>query len=176
LNLISITGPESTGKSSLAQALADHYGADWVPEYAREYLAFLDRPYEFDDIARIAEGQLQKEKQMSETNPTYLFCDTDMLVCKIWSEFKFNRVDPLIDRMMSEHRYDLYLLCDIDIPWAADPLREHPDRRRELYDLYFSTLKALEVPFEVISGQGEERTLQAILAIDKTFKVNNLQK
>lgn len=167
---ISITGPESTGKSSLAKALAEHFGTSWVPEYAREYLNSLDRPYEFGDIVQIARGQYFSEKKIKDKVKDYLFCDTDMLVCKIWSEFKYGRVDPWIAKMAMEHRYDLYLLCDIDLPWVQDPMREHPHRRKELFDLYLSELRGMPVRFEVISGTGDERISNAISAIERTFR------
>lgn len=169
MNLISITGPESTGKSSLAQALAKHYGTLWVKEFSREYLAGLGRKYVYGDIAQIARGQLLREKMMADKAGKYLFCDTDPLVCKIWSRFKFGKSDPWLDEAVKSHRYDLYLLCDIDLPWMEDPLREHPHSRAELFDLYIYELKNLGVKFEVISGQGRQRLDHAISVIEKTF-------
>jgi NadR type nicotinamide-nucleotide adenylyltransferase len=172
LNLISITGPESTGKSSLATALANHYNTVWVEEYAREYLSEIGRPYEFGDIVKIAKGQLLRENHKKEEAAKFLFCDTDMLVCKIWSEFRYGRSDPWIRKMVENHRYDLYLLCDIDLPWEEDPLREHPHRRKELFDLYIYDLKRLKLPFELVSGHGKCRLDNAISIIDKTFKTD----
>ena len=169
MNLISITGPESTGKSSLSRSLAAHYGALWVREYAREYLAALGRAYVYEDIARIAKEQLRREEAMAQKSESYLFCDTDPLVCKIWSRFKYGKSDPWIDAAVESHRYDLYLLCDIDLPWVEDPFREHPDRRKELFDLYFCELKSLGARLEVISGQGRARLDHAISIIDKAF-------
>ena len=169
MNLISITGPESTGKSSLAKSLAAHYGTHWVPECSREYLAELGRPYVYEDIARIAREQLRQERALSEKAERYLFCDTDPLVCKIWSRFKYGKSDPWIDEAAENHRYDLYLLCNIDLPWIEDPLREHPHSRKELFDLYIYELKELGVRFEVVSGQGRQRLYHAISIIDKAF-------
>jgi NadR type nicotinamide-nucleotide adenylyltransferase len=169
LNLISITGPESTGKSNLAEALAKHYQTLWVEEYSREYLSGLDRPYQFEDIAKIARGQLYREQKLTDQADTYLFCDTDMLVCKIWSKFKYGKVDPWLEEITEAHRYDLYLLCDTDLAWVDDPLREHPDRRKELFDLYIYELNHLDVQFEIVSGSGMERLRRAISIIDKTF-------
>jgi len=169
LNLISITGPESTGKSTLAEALATHYGTCWVREYAREYLTGLGRPYEFEDIRLIAKEQYRREQQEKAKALNFLFCDTDFLVFKIWSEFKYGSADTWITSQVRDHRYDLYLLCDIDLPWVSDPLREHPHRRKELFDLYLSELTDLQATFEVISGTGQERIHKAISAIEKTF-------
>jgi NadR type nicotinamide-nucleotide adenylyltransferase len=176
LNLISITGPESTGKSSLAEALANHYKTVWVEEFAREYLAGIGRPYAFDDIVKIAQGQSLRENQKREKASQFLFCDTDILVCKIWSEFRYGKADPWIVKMAEEHRYDLYLLCDIDLPWEEDPLREHPHRRKELFDLYIYQLKRLSLPFQVVKGHGRERLDRAISIIDQSFKEDILLK
>jgi NadR type nicotinamide-nucleotide adenylyltransferase len=170
LNLISITGPESTGKSNLAEALASHYQTPWVKEYSRKYLAELGRSYNFDDIAEIARGQLIREQELMSKATPYLFCDTDMLVCKIWSKFKFGKVDPWLDSIVKRHRYDLYLLCDIDLPWTDDPLREHPHNRRELFDMYYFELNQIGVNFKIVSGFGSERLNKAISVIDNTFR------
>ncbi len=166
---VAITGPESTGKSELAEKLARHYHTVWVPEYAREYLDKLRRPYVYEDIVEIAKGQMKLEEEATSRANEILFCDTDLIVTKIWSEFKYGTCDPWILEQVSLHRYDLYLLCDIDLPWINDPLREHPGRRKELFDLYFEELRGRRFPFEVISGIGEDRTKNAILAINKTL-------
>ena len=169
---IAITGPESTGKSELAEKLARHYDTVWVPEYAREYLEKLVRPYDYDDIAEIARGQLRNEEQVALSANRILFCDTDMIVTKIWSEFKYGRCDHWILDQVANHHYDIYLLCDIDLPWADDPLREHPGKRKELFEQYFQELQKRDFPFVVISGVGDDRTNNAILAIERTFKIN----
>jgi NadR type nicotinamide-nucleotide adenylyltransferase len=169
---ISITGPESTGKSWLAEKLAGHFQTLWVPEYAREYLARLNRDYVFEDILEIAKGQWSQEKKMMETASGMLFCDTDLLVARIWSEFKYGRCDPWIIRQLDIHRYDLYLLCDIDLPWEADPLRENPHQRKELFDLYQMYLEQMNVNYCIISGNGMKRLEMAIEAVEKTLKVD----
>ena len=167
---ISITGPESTGKSELAARLAIHYKTAWVPEYAREYLARLDRAYERQDLLSIAQGQVEKENKKSGEAKRYLFCDTDPLVIKIWSHFKYRQCDHRIESMVDDHVYQLYLLCDIDLPWVADPLREHPGRRKELFDLYLDELSRLGRPYGIIRGIGEERLSNAISIIESSFK------
>ncbi|MDP1624038.1 MAG: ATP-binding protein [Bacteroidales bacterium] len=162
---IAITGPESTGKSALAEQLADHFQTTWVPEYARQYLNHLGRPYEEKDILLIAKGQLAAEaSQLSYAN-ILLFCDTELLVTKIWSEVKYHRCNPWILETIKVHRYDLYLLCDIDLPWQEDPLREHPDQRQYLFDLYYNELKNRKFPFRVVRGRGQERLENAIKII-----------
>ena len=163
---IAITGPESTGKSMLAEQLATHYHTAWVPEYAREYLEKLGRPYEEKDILLIAQGQLDREAIQLKKATNYLLCDTEMLVTKIWSEVKYHRCDPWILDALENHRYDLYLLCDIDLPWQYDPLREHPFQRQFLFDLYFNELKNRKFPYALICGTGSNRLQSALKAIE----------
>ena len=167
---IAVTGPESTGKSWLAENLAAHYNTVWVPEYAREYLAGLGRPYCQDDILKIAAGQLNSESDGLKSASGYLFCDTEMLVAKIWSDVKYGFCDPWILSKAETHIYDLYLLCDIDLPWAYDPLREHPDRRQFLFDLYYDELSKRKFPFFVVRGIGETRLQMAINMINELNK------
>ena len=159
---IAITGPESTGKSSLARELAQIFSTVWVPEYARDYLQILDRPYEEGDILRIAQGQLRAEENMIHHASQFVFCDTDLLVTWIWSMVKYGKCAPWIEKKLSEHRYDLYLLCNIDLPWEYDPLREHPDKRLMLFDLYHNELTKRGFPFGVVSGEGAARTATAV--------------
>lgn len=163
---IAITGPESTGKSMLAQQLADHYHTLWVPEFARDYLTTLNRPYEEDDILYIARQQLQREKASAAMAKDRLFCDTELIVTKIWSEVKYGRCHPWILKQIELNRYDLYLLCDIDLPWEFDPLREHPGKRKFLFDLYHRELSERGFPFTVIRGNGPKRLENAIQMIE----------
>lgn len=158
---IAITGPESTGKSSLARELARIFNTTWVPEYAREYLLELGQPYEEGDILKIAKGQLRSEEKMAHHASRLLFCDTDFLVTRIWSIVKYGRCSPWIEKKLEQHRYDLYLLCNIDLPWEFDPLREHPDKRLILFDLYHNELSERGFPFAVVSGEGAARTAMA---------------
>jgi len=164
---IAITGPESTGKSMLAEQLAGHYHTVWVTEYAREYLDRLKRPYVQEDILQIAKGQLREERRIEANAKKLLFCDTELIVTKIWSEVKYKNCDPRILKMIENHPYDLYLLCNIDLPWEEDPLREHPHMRETLFNLYFDEMMERQFPFAVISGIGEERLKNAILAVER---------
>ena len=170
---IAITGPESTGKSMLAEQLAAHYHTVWVPEYAREYLELLGKAYEEKDILLIARGQLSGEVSKLHLAENFLFCDTELLVTKIWSEVKYGRCHPWIPENIVKHHYDLYLLCDIDLPWEYDPLREHPDQRQYLFDLYYNELKIRNYPFDVVRGTGPDRLKNALKIIeDFAFKLN----
>lgn len=167
---IAIVGPESTGKSTLAQALAANYKTVWVPEYARGYLDHLLIPYVQSDLIKIAHGQLRLEDEWMNDANRLLICDTNLIVIKIWSEFKFGNCDPEIVSAMRDRKYDLHLLMDIDLPWQPDPQREHPDKRQELFNLYEQELKNLGVPYAIIRGENHERIQSAIQQIDALLK------
>lgn len=137
-----------------------------MPEYSREYLPALHRPYAEADILEIAKEQLRREEKSFKKTGKYLFCDTEMLVYKIWSEEKFGRCHPWIIQMLEQHHYDLYLLCNTDIPWEADPLRENPHDRERLFGIYHRELSQRNLPFAIISGKGETRTKNAISFVD----------
>ena len=163
---IAITGPESTGKSQLSKELAGKYQTVFVPEYAREYIDKLDRPYNRTDILEIAKGQIRNEQEIAKDAQGIVFSDTELIVTKIWSEVKYGICDPWILEMIIKNKYDYYLLCNIDLPWEADPQREHPDRRQELFTLYFKELAQRNVSFDVVSGFGRERMINATNLVD----------
>lgn len=164
---IAITGPESTGKSALCRRLAEHFNEPWVPEYSREYLENLGGAYRFGDILAIAHGQFEREMAQLQHARRYLFCDTDFLVTHIWCKVKFNKTHEWINKMASEHPYDFTLLCNIDLPWEFDPLRENPDNRDYLYNLYVEELSKRSIPYAVVEGFGEERFVNAIKILEK---------
>jgi NadR type nicotinamide-nucleotide adenylyltransferase len=166
---VAITGPESTGKSMLSEQLARHYNTVWVPEYARGYIDAINRPYNQQDILMIAKGQIRSEQVYCQKAGSFLFCDTDLIVTKIWSEVKYQNCDEWILAKIIENRYDLFLLCDTDLPWEEDPQREHPHEREYLFNLYKEELTAREFPFFVISGFGNDRLNNAIRVIETFF-------
>ncbi|MFH0865236.1 MAG: ATP-binding protein [Bacteroidota bacterium] len=168
---VAITGPESTGKSMIAEQLAKHFNTVWVPEYAREYIDKLDRKYEKQDILKIAKGQLQREEKILDKANRFLFCDTEFLVTKIWSEHAYGNSDPWIKNMFKTHTYDLYLLMNIDLAWEYDTQREHPQMREYFFNWYSNELEKNTFPFIVISGTGDERLKNAIKMIHSFFKI-----
>ena len=157
---ISITGPESTGKTTLARDLAEYFHTAWVPEYAREYLDGLGRPYGFEDLEKIARGQLMLEERFARDAGRCLFCDTDLLVMKVWSEYRFQKCAPFILESLRDRPYDGYVLCGTDVPWEYDPLRENPGEREELYRIYRSELSQMNARFLEVAGTPEERVKQ----------------
>jgi NadR type nicotinamide-nucleotide adenylyltransferase len=167
---IAVIGPESTGKSTLCKQLADHYQVAWVPEYAREFLLQRGMNYTYDDLLTIAKGQVAlEEKYISSSTHPFIFMDTDLYVMKVWCEFVFGKCHQWILDQIAERKYDLYLLCNIDLPWVKDELREYPDllRRQKLYYFYKDIMINQPVPWIEISGSDEQRLQNAVKVIDK---------
>lgn len=161
---IVIIGPESTGKSTLTQGLAHHFGEPWVPEYAREYLEDLGRPYEFGDLLNIAKGQVAEEDRLLKQANNYLFCDTDLQVIQVWSGHKYGNVHPWILQQIAQRPYDHYFLTSIDMPWEPDPQREHPEpaMRAYFFERYKLLLETANKPYVEVSGDQETRLDMAI--------------
>ena len=164
---VAVTGPESTAKSTIAAQLAEHYGTVWVPEYAREYIAALDRPYTLDDILAIALRQAALEDELAAQAGRLLFCDTELTVARIWSEHAFNQCPEWILQELQARHYDLYLLMHIDNPWQPDPQREHPHMREHFFKLYEQALQARGVRYHTISGTCPTRLQNAIAAVEE---------
>lgn len=162
LRKIAITGPESTGKTQLAEELAKYFDANWVPEHAREYLSGNTVSYSINDILSIAKGQLKREEKMAQSSSNLLFCDTDLTVTKIWAQLVFKTCPQWIEQKFLEHNYDLYLLCYPDIDWEPDRLRENPNDRLKLFDLYQKELESAQFNYRIVDGRGEERLKNAI--------------
>ena len=168
--IIAITGPESTGKSSLAKELAQHYLALRVEEVARTYLEGLGRAYTYDDILEIARRQHGAiERARSASTGSFLFLDTEFTVLRIWCEYVYGKCHPWILEKEQTQQVDLFLLTDIDLPWQPDPLREHPDKRHELFSLYHQALEKRDTPFIIVSGMGKSRLQAAIDGIEAQF-------
>lgn len=169
---ILILGPESTGKSTLAEDLAQHFGEPWVPEFAREYLEKIDRPYQFEDLAEIGKGQVKLEDQLAEKAKKFLFCDTDLRVVHIWSEHRFGKTAPWVLEEIQRRTYDLILLTDTDLPWAPDQLREYPEleMRQYFFDKYQKLAEQSGFPYLIVSGDREKRFKTAVEAVDKLGK------
>lgn len=166
---IILTGPESTGKTTLAKQLAKAFEADWLGEFAREYIGQLNRPYIFDDLKNIAVGQIDSEDKFSakaeKSKHELVFFDTDLITIKIWSEDKFGKTDEWILNEIKNRTYDFYLLCKPDLEWECDSQREDADRLDELFEIYRKELFALKKPFAIIDGRGNLRLEKAIRAV-----------
>jgi NadR type nicotinamide-nucleotide adenylyltransferase len=170
---IVIIGPESTGKSTLCKELAEHYNTVWCPEYAREYLLQNGTNYTYEDLTRIAIGQLTLDDYLQQDAAgSYYFVDTDMYVMKVWYEVAFQHCPTWILKQLAGSHCDLYLLCNTDLPWAKDELREYPDlkMRQRLFKMYKDIVLNSGVPWVEISGTEEQRLHKAIRSIDTIFQ------
>jgi len=166
---IVVIGPESTGKSTLCEQLAAKYQTQWVPEYAGEYLLKLGRPYHYEDLHIIAKGQIAEEERLTHSISTpILFIDTDMYVMKVWCEFVFGKCHPFILDEIVKRKYDAYLLCNTDLPWIADELREYPDleSRERLYHMYRDLMINQQTPWVDIQGSYQERLTKAVAFVN----------
>lgn len=169
---IVLFGPESTGKTTLAQQLAEHYNTQWVPEYAREYLQDKwdreQKTCEPKDLIPIAYGQMRLENELAKTANKVLICDTDLLETKVYSETYYTGTcDPLLEHYALKNQYDLYLLTYVDTPWVADDLRDKPDARKEMFEYFKASLEQYNRNFIILMGDKPTRLARAVTAIDK---------
>lgn len=162
---VAILGPESTGKSELAAALAGYYHTVWVPEYAREYFKNHTGEYTMEDVLKCLDGQRASEAQQLNVATDILFFDTEMINFKVWLEDKYGAAPAWITEDLKS-RYDFYLLTYPDLPFVEDPLRENPDRREFLFDWYKREIEAAGIPYAVIKGSGAARTEAAVEAVE----------
>ncbi len=165
-------GPESTGKTTLAKQLAEHYHTHWVPEYMREYLQKKwDASREvctYDDLLPIAEGQMKLENKITQSANSILFCDTDLLELKVYAEAYYEGTVPQsIHKISLENVYDLYLLTYIDTPWIPDDLRDKPYEREDMFLQFEESLKKHNLPHIIIKGNKITRFEKAVTIIDQ---------
>lgn len=146
---IGIIGPESTGKSTLAEYLAHRYEGVLVPEYAREYMENLapSYGYTYDDVVAIAKQQLSV---LASINSNLVVFDTELIITKVWFLHKFGRCPDFVEQALRDYPMDVYLLCYPDLPWLPDPVRENPDIREYLFDWYEREIQALNIPYYII--------------------------
>tara|TARA_A100000164_G_C21836499_1_gene737968 strand:+ start:601 stop:1167 length:567 start_codon:yes stop_codon:yes gene_type:complete len=170
-------GPESTGKTTLAQALANHFQTEWVQEFARDY---LQKKWEeqlavctLEDLPVIVAGQLEWENQKVIKANQILICDTNVMVTRVWSETHFEGYcDPQIIAYCDQFHYDLYLLSSIDVPWHKDDLRDRPLDREYMFDYFKNILDQRQENYSIIQGNEEERLEKAVASIDRLLKKN----
>ncbi len=169
-------GPESTGKTSLAQKLATHFDTQWVPEFSRDYLqAKWDREQKVcgrEDILPIARGQIALENDLAENANRILFCDTNLLETVVYSRAYFDQYcDPAVLKHALKAHYDLYFLTYIDIPWVEDDLRDRPHQRESMFAKFKEPLDFYEKPYVILKGTLEERFKTAVEKIEELFKL-----
>ena len=157
---IGIVGPESCGKTTLAEDLADALSYPLVPEYSRLYFRHKsDKQYDMTDIINIAQGQLALEAHYPFQS---IVCDTHLLVCKIWAEVQFGYCPAWLTAHYVPNTYAMHFLTAPDIPWEPDPLRENPHNREWLFDLYEADLQQSQANYVVLSGNRTHRVKCAL--------------
>jgi NadR type nicotinamide-nucleotide adenylyltransferase len=178
---VCVFGAESTGKTTLCRALADHFQTRWVPEYARVHLTQkasrphdsddlttegVTIPIEFDDIDCIARGQISSEDAIAHDANRVLICDSDLLLTEIWSETLFGRCPQWIRETARQRSYDLYLVCKPDVPWVDDPVRYQPNHRMAFHERCLRLLESHQRNVVTLSGTWARRTESAINAVN----------
>lgn len=160
---IAVTGPESSGKSTLCQALSEYYKVEFITEFARGFLEDRNGIYVQSDLDEIGKGQLNLIQSSKEN---LIISDTDFSVLEVWSQYKYGETSKLIHDLVSRKVFDLHILCSPDIPWEEDPLRENPHNRDELFKMYLTSLKQHNKNFIVVSGTYSERIEKSLKSID----------
>ncbi|MFV0365424.1 MAG: AAA family ATPase [Mangrovibacterium sp.] len=165
--LIVLTGPESTGKSTLSKQLARHLNGCQFPEYARTYLEERQQTtYAYEDVESVAKGQLLQYAEAQNCGANYAFLDTWLIITKVWFQWVYAQEPLWLEEEIQSNPIDLYLLCKPDLPWVADHLRENGGNARSfLYEEYKKELTNRGCPFVEISGTHNERLANAIKAV-----------
>jgi NadR type nicotinamide-nucleotide adenylyltransferase len=168
-------GPECTGKTTLSKQLAAYYNTQYISEYMREYLQKKwDTTKEvctYEDMLHIAEGQMKLENEGAKKTSTLLFCDTNLLELKVYSEVYYDGAVPeTLNKISLENVYDLYLLTYIDTPWIADDLRDKPHEREEMFLRFKECLDTHNLPYIVLKGNKISRFEKASTHINQLIE------
>jgi nicotinamide riboside kinase len=164
---IVVTGPESTGKTTLAKQLSDKLQTDLISEFAREHLADIGLDYTIDDLHVITE---KHHKNISLSQNSIQIVDTDFVVMKVWYDDKFGSTPAKVIDLIGEDLFDLHILCAPDIPWEEDELREDPERRDELFNRYIEELERFRKNYIIAAGDVESRVEKSLKAINAILK------
>ncbi|MCU4176566.1 ATP-binding protein [Marinilabiliaceae bacterium N1Y90] len=170
-----LTGPESSGKSVLSEALSQKYDGLWIPEYARAYVENLNRDYTYSDVEHIARIQVKEYEDAIKSEKEWLFFDTSLIITKIWFTYIFNKYPTWLDDAIEQMQVDLFLLCKPDLPWVADGVREHENKRQELFVLYKKELERYNKKYNIVSGEAETRFQCAINHINQAINLRDDQ-
>ena len=148
--IIVVTGPESSGKTTLVNRLKVEYGIPIVTEFSRTYLEQkVEHSYEFSDLEIIGKCQNVQEAEAHNSYPL-IVCDTDIITIDVWAIDVFDRSIDLPNNHTDQKHY---LLCKPDIPWQPDPLRENPVDRDRLFELYEHYLKSRNLSYQIVDKQ-----------------------
>ena len=162
-----VTGSECTGKTTLAKALAEHYGTPWIPEYARLFVLEKGAAPVYQDVEAIARGQIALEDSLAAEAPDLLIQDTDLLSTAVYSRHYYGDCPGWVEDALRDRVADLYLLAGIDVPWAPDgEQRDRGDRREEMQELFRTALLDRGIRFVEVGGAHEKRVKAAVESID----------
>jgi NadR type nicotinamide-nucleotide adenylyltransferase len=167
-----LTGSESTGKTTLAWRLARHYRAEYVPEFVRTYAEKKNGVLSFSDHGPIARGQMELEDKHIARAERLIIQDTDLLSTVVYCDHYFGKCPDWIIDAAAARRPDLYLLCDIDIPWIADGIRDRGNKREEMQQLFRDATLRSGAATATVTGEGDERFARAAEAIDALLLAN----
>jgi NadR type nicotinamide-nucleotide adenylyltransferase len=163
IHRICLIGPESTGKTELAQKLAKHFRAPWTREFARQYAEERENRLTYDDVEPIARGQMA---HLDAGRGELVIHDTDLLSTVVYARHYYDRCHDWIVAEARRRRADLYLLMDTDVAWIADAARDSGGSAREdLLNQFRAALDEFETRWVIISGDWEERFRSAVAAI-----------
>ncbi|MCL1868723.1 MAG: ATP-binding protein [Paludibacter sp.] len=167
-----LTGPESTGKTTLAKALAAHFGGVWVAEYAREYVENLGRNYGFRDVCRIAREQIRQLNEAGKSGEKFIFFDTDLIITKVWFEHCYKKTPLFVENYLKNTPVDCYLLCFLDIKWENDAVRENgtEQQRQFFFKWYKNEIEKTGKSYYIIKGKEKKRLQNAINSVDLFLK------
>jgi NadR type nicotinamide-nucleotide adenylyltransferase len=167
---VAVTGSESTGKTWLAERLATRFRTVWSREFSREYAVQKAAPLDAADVEPIARGQMQAEDEMLRRARGLAILDTDLVSTVVYAEHYYGRCPQWVEEAARARLADLYLLCDIDVPWAADAVRDRPHDRRGIQAAFIGRLEAYGAPYVNVRGIWEEREAGAVAAIEQRVR------
>lgn len=172
---IVLTGAESTGKSTLAQGLANHFNGIYVPELARSYIESHQLKYTYTDIEKIARLQIEKEKEL-HNEQQIIFFDTWLIITKVWFDFVYGRHPEWLHHAINKSNIGLFIVCDIDIPWVEDPVRENGgENRQKLHNIYINELEAYNFNYKIVSGNKNNRLQNATNIVNEFLYTKHIQ-
>jgi NadR type nicotinamide-nucleotide adenylyltransferase len=163
---VTVTGSESTGKTWLAQRLARRFDTIWVPEFARDYVVQKAAPLDASDVEPIARGQMKSEDEALGRARDLVILDTDLMSTVVYANHYYGSCPAWVERFAGARLADLYLLCDIDIPWVADRARDRPDARLDIHQAFATHLERYGATYTLVRGTWEQREASSVSAIE----------
>ncbi len=168
---IVVTGPESSGKSKLCEQLAAHFNAIWIPEFARIYLEGHGPKYDFQLLLKMEKMHLRHQQEFLKDQPKIVFLDTDLINYLVWEKLVFNKQHKWLREAAEKESGHRYLITYPDLPWEADPLREHPKEGMLIFDHHLREVANRSRPYRVVKGRGDKRLQNAIIITEELINI-----